>query len=77
MDTSTPDSQRAALEALYAEMRPQSLYPLWEVLHALVTPQPGTAARAWRWDYASAREYLLRAGGMISAEQAERRVLIL
>ncbi|NCY23888.1 MAG: gentisate 1,2-dioxygenase [Alphaproteobacteria bacterium] len=77
MDTHTPNSQRAALEALYAEMRPQSLYPLWEVLHALVTPQPGTAARAWRWDYASARDYLLRAGGMISAEQAERRVLIL
>lgn len=77
MDTPPPNDSRAALEALYAQMRPASLYPLWEVLHALVTPAPGTEARAWRWPYAPAREYLLRAGGLISAEQAERRVLIL
>ena len=77
MDTHHADRQRTALQALYAEMQPQSLYPLWEVLHALVTPQPSTAAQPWHWGYAAAREFLMRAGGMISAEQAERRVLIL
>lgn len=77
MDTHQPNEQRARLEALYTEMRPHSLYPLWEVLHALVTPTPATAARAWKWGYAQARDYLLRAGDVISAEQAERRVLIL
>jgi len=77
MDTNQPNEQRARLEALYTEMRPHSLYPLWEVLHALVTPTPATAAQPWKWGYAQAREYLLRAGDMISAEQAERRVLIL
>ena len=30
-----------------------------------------------RWSYADARDYLLRAGDLISAEQAERRVLIM
>src|SRR5580658_7885355 len=67
----------AQLQELYAEMRPHSLYPLWEVLSALVTPEPRSVAKPWKWDYATARDYLLRAGDLISAEKAERRVLIL
>jgi gentisate 1,2-dioxygenase len=73
----SPNDPDARLQALYAEMRPHSLFPLWEVLSALVTPTPRSAARAHRWPYAPARDYLLRAGDLISAEQAERRVLIL
>jgi gentisate 1,2-dioxygenase len=65
------------LKALYAEMQPRSLYPLWEVLSALVTPQPRSPAQVHRWRYAEARDYLLRAGDLISAAQAERRVLIM
>jgi gentisate 1,2-dioxygenase len=65
------------LKALYAEMRPNSLYPLWEVLGALVTPKPASPAQPHRWTYADARDYLLRAGDLISAQQAERRVLIM
>jgi gentisate 1,2-dioxygenase len=75
--THAPKDQQALLKALYAEMRPHSLYPLWEVLSSLVTPTPRPAARAHRWSYGPARDYLLRAGDLISAEQAERRVLIL
>lgn len=67
----------ALLQDLYAEMRPLNLYPLWEVLSALVTPVPRSPAKAWKWEYAAARNYLMRAGGLISAEKAERRVLIL
>ena len=70
-------TNRAQLEALYDRMRPQSLYPLWEVLAALVTPTPRSGAVAHRWDYNTARDHLLHAGTLISAEQAERRVLIL
>ncbi len=71
------NEQRAQLEALYAEMAPAGLTPLWEVLHALVSPTPNSPARPHLWDYAIARRHLLRAGDLISAEQAERRVLIL
>ncbi len=71
------NDQQAQLQALYAEMAPHSLYPLWEVLAALVTPTPRSPARVHRWEYGPARDYLLRAGDLISAEQAERRVLIL
>jgi len=80
MEGATPrpgDANRAKLEALYDRMRPLSLFPLWEVLAALVTPMPRSAAVAHRWEYRSARDHLMEAGGLISAEQAERRVLIL
>jgi gentisate 1,2-dioxygenase len=75
----TPGSNEAEalLRALYAEMAPQHLYPLWEVLHALVTPTPASPAQAHLWDYGAARAHLLRAGDLITAEKAERRVLIL
>jgi gentisate 1,2-dioxygenase len=72
-----PNEQRAQLEALYSEMAPQSLTPLWEVLSALVLSEPASPAKTHRWSYDSARAYLMRAGDLISAEQAERRVLIL
>lgn len=75
--TSQSNEQRAQLEALYAAMAPQGLTPLWESLHALVTPEPVSPARPWRWSYGEVRNFLMRAGDIISAEQAERRVLIM
>lgn len=72
-----PNEPRLQLEALYNEMRPKSLYPLWEVLAALVTPQPSANTEAAKWQFAEVRDYLMRAGDLISAHDAERRVLIL
>jgi gentisate 1,2-dioxygenase len=71
------NEQRAQLEALYQSMAPESLTPLWEVLSALVQDEPHSPAVVHKWAYASIRNYLMRAGDIISAEQAERRVLIL
>lgn len=68
---------KALLQSLYAEMAPQHLFPLWEVLHALVTPTPISPVQPHLWHYDTARAHLLRAGDLITAEQAERRVLIL
>src|ERR1700761_315546 len=77
MSAALSNDATTQLKALYAEMQPRSLYPLWEVLAALVTPTPSSPAQVHRWQYADARNYLLRAGDLISAEQAERRVLIM
>src|SRR6202034_4783343 len=77
MSVALSNDATTQLKALYAEMQPRSLYPLWEVLGALVTPQPRSPAQVHRWRYAEARDYLLRAGDLISAAQAERRVLIM
>jgi gentisate 1,2-dioxygenase len=71
------NDQRAQLEALYQEMAPANLTPLWESLADLVRPQPQSPAKVHRWSYDEVRDYLMRAGDLISAEQAERRVLIL
>lgn len=77
MTTMLSNDNAAQLQSLYTEMRPENLYPLWEVLGALVTPTPRAPVVPWVWDYGTARDYLLRAGDLISAEKAERRVLIL
>ncbi|USQ98055.1 gentisate 1,2-dioxygenase [Caulobacter sp. RL271] len=77
MTTHLPNDQRSQLEDLYREMDPSALTPLWEVLAALVKPEPRPQAIAHRWSYDEARGYLMRAGDLISAEQAERRVLVL
>lgn len=77
MDQRAERGNEADLTALYKEMAPRHLYPLWEVLHGLVTPEPRSAAWPFLWRYREARDFLMRAGDLISAEKAERRVLIL
>lgn len=67
----------AELSHLYKDMAGSSLTPLWEVLSELVTPTPRSQAMPHKWSYDEARKFLLRAGDLISAEEAERRVLIL
>lgn len=52
--------------------------PLWESLHALIPRTPATPAKFAKWDYDQVvRPYLMKAARLISAEEAERRVLIL
>ncbi len=68
---------QSQLNTLYGEMREKHLYPLWEVLNSLVTPSPVTPVQAQRWKYGDVRDYLMKAGDLISAHDAERRVLIL
>ncbi len=67
----------AARAAFYREIDRFALTPLWEVLHALVPPQPGSPCVPALWKFAEIRPYLARAGELISAEEAVRRVLIL
>lgn len=61
----------------YERIGQQHMTPLWESLHALVPPSPRTPAAAALWRYAQVREHVMEAGRLITAEEAERRVLIL
>ena len=74
--TRSSETQRERA-AYYERIGAHHLTPLWEVLHALVPPQPRPQAEAVLWRYAELREQVLEAGRLISAEEAERRVLIL
>ena len=67
----------AARNAFYQRLRRENMTPLWEVLGALVPPTPATPCVAALWRYESVRPYLLEAGELISAREAERRVLVL
>jgi gentisate 1,2-dioxygenase len=73
----TADEKAEARKAFYARIGEQHLAPLWERLSGLVTRSPQPAARPVHWKYASVRPDLIAAGSLLSAEEAERRVLIL
>ena len=51
--------------------------PLWDVLGELVPPEPRPACVAALWRYAEIRPLLMEAGALITAQEAERRVLML
>ncbi len=68
---------KAVREDFYNRIAPGSLAPLWERLHKLVTETPQPAAKAHRWRYDDVRPHLMEACELITAEEAERRVLIL
>jgi gentisate 1,2-dioxygenase len=51
---------------------------LWQVLGDLITPEPRPTCAPALWDYqGQLRSLLLEAGGLITAQEAARRVLIL
>jgi gentisate 1,2-dioxygenase len=65
-------------QAFYERIAAHGLAPLWESLHQLVSRAPGTAAVPAHWDYDGAvRPHLMEAARLITAKEAERRVLIL
>ncbi|MDQ2802350.1 MAG: gentisate 1,2-dioxygenase [Pseudomonadota bacterium] len=70
--TRTPERQ-----AFYDRIASNNLYPLWTTLGDLVPPEPRTAVQSKLWRYAEIRPELLTAGELISAQEAERRVLVL
>ena len=70
-------AKEAARAEFYKRMDRDNLAPLWEVLGALVPPRPATPCTAALWKYRDMRPRLMEAGELISAEEAERRVLIL
>ena len=75
------DQTRDAIDpgraAYYDKIATRNLAPLWEVMDKLVAREPITKAlpTLWRWD--EVRDYILEAGDLITAKEAERRVLIL
>jgi len=61
----------------YDRIGRHDLAPLWEVLGTLVTRTPVTPCLPALWKYRAVRPCLMESGELISAEEAERRVLVL
>ena len=69
MDTARKD--------FYSRLSGKSAAPLWEVLSDIVRKDPRTSVQAALWRYDEMRPFIAEAGRLITAEEAERRVLIL
>ncbi|KQS05021.1 gentisate 1,2-dioxygenase [Sphingomonas sp. Leaf357] len=75
--TGMPTNLEAARNDFYDRLKPEALAPLWAVLSALVTPTPRTPAVPAAWSFDRVQPLLIEAGELITAAEAERRVLIL
>jgi gentisate 1,2-dioxygenase len=76
MQTATAEVS-ATRKKFYDRLEPQSLAPLWEVLKGLVPTEPKSKFAPFVWSFAKAKPLLMEAGGLLTAEEAERRVLVL
>ena len=63
--------------ALYQRLDEKNTAPLWEVLNRLVLPEPRPVCVPTLWKYDEVRALLMEAGRLITAKEAERRVLVL
>jgi gentisate 1,2-dioxygenase len=70
--TDTPERR-----AFYDRISRDNLTPLWLSLSHLVTPEPVSACQPAAWRFDTIRAAMTEAGGLITAKEAERRVLIL
>jgi gentisate 1,2-dioxygenase len=64
-------------KAFYARIDKQNMTPLWSVINALITPEPKSPCVPALWRFDEIRTAMLEAGALITAKEAERRVLIL
>jgi len=75
--TTANEAQQLGRHEYYERIAARHMTPLWEVLGALVPRSPRPEAVPAIWRYAEVRDQVMEAGRLITAEEAERRVLIL
>jgi gentisate 1,2-dioxygenase len=64
-------------KAFYEKIDGSNCAPLWEVLHAVVTATPNTPCVPYLWKWDTVWPWLQESGQIITAKEAERRVLVL
>jgi gentisate 1,2-dioxygenase len=73
----SPEEIRALRQAYYERLGRKNMTPLWEVLRALVPDEPVTAFVPALWRYEDFKPMVFEGGELITAKEAERRVLVL
>src|SRR5713226_6896367 len=61
----------------YDRIAKHSMTPLWTVMKNVVTKEPVTRCAPVIWHFDDIKRLVMESGGLITAEEAERRVLIL
>src|SRR6202166_4113952 len=77
MATETVPARTPERQQFYDRIAPANLAPLWENLHRMVTAEPAPACLPAIWRYRDVRPHLMESGGLITAQEATRRVLML
>jgi gentisate 1,2-dioxygenase len=72
-----PAADTPERRAFYDRIDKKNLTALWLSLADLVTPEPKSPCEPASWRFDEIREYMLEAGSLITAKEAERRVLVL
>src|SRR3954447_18757324 len=67
----------AAREEFYERISKRDMAPLWKVMKSVVTKEPVTRCAPAIWHYQDVKSLVMESGGLISAEEAQRRVLVL
>src|ERR1700738_4004231 len=67
----------AIREEYYQRIAKHHMTPLWKVMKSVVTKEPVTRCAPVIWHFDDIKRLVMESGGLISAEEAERRVLIL
>jgi gentisate 1,2-dioxygenase len=67
----------AMREAYYERISKFDMAPLWKVMKNVVTKEPVTRCVPVVWHYDAVKSLVMESGGLISAEEATRRVLVL
>ena len=70
-------SVAANRKAFYDKIDRANVTPLWEVLHNLITATPSTPCKPHLWKWDQMWPWIQEAGRLITAKEAERRVLVL
>lgn len=73
--TTPPTSERR--EDFYRRLKDKNAAPLWVSLADLVLARPRPACIPALWRYEEIRPLLMESGGLISAQEADRRVLMI
>src|SRR5690606_30977537 len=69
--------QKELRQSFYDKIDSSNVTPLWEILHSIVTKEPNTPCLPYLWKWADVHGWLQEAGELITAQEAERRVLVL
>ena len=78
MEDNVRDRKIAESRATFTDkIGAQNMAPLWTVFRDLVMPEPNSRCRPAIWRYDEVRPSIMEAGNIITAKEAERRVLIL
>lgn len=77
MALNAPSNDADKRASFYKSIDAFNMTPLWESLHSLVPKQPNSGAKPVHWSFDDVRPWVMQGADLISAQEAERRVLIL